>query len=982
MLQSGIRVFTANVQGPIVKGHFAFATEAQDDDGLPHTLEHLVFLGSEEYPYKGVLDLLANRCFADGTNALTDTDYTSYTVSTAGSEGFLNLLPIYLEHLLFPTLTDSSYATEVHHINSSGEDAGVVYCEMQARENTGDERCTLEMYRLLYPDCGYKYQTGGMLENFRTSTSNIKVRDYHKKFYVPKNLALIITGPIEPEQIFKAIKPIDDKIVQRGIHKEHFDRPWTSPVSPLKSSITRSIEYPCDTEEDGLVYVGFRGPKVNEDYEELIVLAVLLEYLNTNAISPIQQAFVECDNPYCSQVYYNIVENSTSCFYLVFESVDEEYLDKCLSKLISLISEIVKEQKIDMDRMSTIISRKILNILSSVECSPHSAVSNTVIGHFLYGNNNLKQRCQVIEYLRTYMTKDKTFWLNFLNRYMVDPATARYVCIVGKPSKRQMVELAETEKKRIELQQTQLRDQLPAIESRLKAAVEQNERPPPKEMLQCVPVPSLESICFHPIERVVVEESLNYRLQYDSIKTNFVTIQMLFNTSDGLDKEDRLFLPLLSESILELPIQDGQIELKYEDFVAKLFAETISYGTSIGLSSGSAFSAGSFSMLFNISMQVEPSKYKTAVDLYRQILFHTKFTPERIKTIATRMASDISQYKRSGSKVVSAALSGITYKSNSNYWATNFLRQQNFLKQTLETLKKQPQDIVDRLRRIRDTICDPKNVMLHITLDKEKIDVSSIHEPWDELAASSPAQSGELYQKLKISDITPCQELMDPATESQTVIIGVGSVESNFMSMSVPSINCPMHPDLPKLYVLIQYLTQLEGPFWRKLRGLGLTYSYSINISSLEGKLYLLLYRSTQLVEAFQEAKKIVNRFLRGEDEFDEILFDSAKSSLIFDFVKREKSAAARSMQSLVAHLRDLDIDYTRQLSYKVASVTKDDIYEVGSRYINELFDSDNRRTVVCCNPSKVDNLVKELERFNFKLEPLSLEKESILSRM
>ena len=47
------------------------ATEAQSDDGLPHTLEHLVFLGSELYPYKGVLDLLANRCLASGTNAWT-----------------------------------------------------------------------------------------------------------------------------------------------------------------------------------------------------------------------------------------------------------------------------------------------------------------------------------------------------------------------------------------------------------------------------------------------------------------------------------------------------------------------------------------------------------------------------------------------------------------------------------------------------------------------------------------------------------------------------------------------------------------------------------------------------------------------------------------------------------------------------------------------------------------------------------------------
>lgn len=56
----------------MVNGYFALSTEAHDDDGCPHTLEHLVFLGSEDYPYKGVLDSLANRCLARGTNAWTD----------------------------------------------------------------------------------------------------------------------------------------------------------------------------------------------------------------------------------------------------------------------------------------------------------------------------------------------------------------------------------------------------------------------------------------------------------------------------------------------------------------------------------------------------------------------------------------------------------------------------------------------------------------------------------------------------------------------------------------------------------------------------------------------------------------------------------------------------------------------------------------------------------------------------------------------
>lgn len=64
-------------------------------------------MGSEKYPHKGVLDLLANRGFSNGTNAWTDADHTAYTISTAGEQGFLQLLPIYVDHILYPTITQA-----------------------------------------------------------------------------------------------------------------------------------------------------------------------------------------------------------------------------------------------------------------------------------------------------------------------------------------------------------------------------------------------------------------------------------------------------------------------------------------------------------------------------------------------------------------------------------------------------------------------------------------------------------------------------------------------------------------------------------------------------------------------------------------------------------------------------------------------------------------------------------------------------------
>ena len=43
--RTGMIIVLAEAESPIVNGYFCLSTEAFNDDGLPHTLEHLVFLG-------------------------------------------------------------------------------------------------------------------------------------------------------------------------------------------------------------------------------------------------------------------------------------------------------------------------------------------------------------------------------------------------------------------------------------------------------------------------------------------------------------------------------------------------------------------------------------------------------------------------------------------------------------------------------------------------------------------------------------------------------------------------------------------------------------------------------------------------------------------------------------------------------------------------------------------------------------------------
>lgn len=303
---TGLRLYVSNVSGPVVDGYISVATEAHNDDGLPHTLEHMIFLGSESYPYPGVLDLMANKIYASGTNAWTEVDNTTYTLSTLEKHGFLQMLPIYLDHIFYPLLNESGYITEVYHINGEGEDAGVVYSEMQSCENDDETIVERRIHKLLYPNenCGYRYDTGGVLKNIRDSLTYQKVCEYHSKMYKPDNIAIVVAGEISAQEVIQVVEKFEEKIFTKKPETWKLDfKPFSNPIAPLmNTNIHETVYFPVDNEKtsNGLVSIGWRGPTINS-FEELIALDVLLGYLTESSISPMASYFIE-KNSICSRV--------------------------------------------------------------------------------------------------------------------------------------------------------------------------------------------------------------------------------------------------------------------------------------------------------------------------------------------------------------------------------------------------------------------------------------------------------------------------------------------------------------------------------------------------------------------------------------------------------------------------------------------------------------------------------------------------------
>ncbi|XP_044726839.1 uncharacterized protein C05D11.1-like [Chrysoperla carnea] len=986
--RTGITVVLADVQGPTVNGYFCLATETFDDDGLPHTLEHLIFLGSEEYPYKGVLDLLANRCLARGTNAWTDVDHTCYTISTAGSEGFLSLLPIYLDHVLYPTMTDEAFVTEVHHVTGEGDDAGVVYCEMQGCENSGESRVHLELSREMYPGhCGYKSQIGGIMKNLRESTTNEKCKDFHKQYYRPDNLVVIITGPVNHLDVFKSIEIIEQKILARG-PLDAFERPWQNEVPALTKSVSKEIKYPCDEETNGLVYVGWRGPSAVTQLYEMNACALLLKYLTDTSISPLQREFIEIEDPLASNIGYSLSENSISMLYIMFENVPKGKIELVEPKLLKILESFVNgTESIDMRRLHTVIHRFQLERLSHLESNPHDAMAFIIIGDFLYGRdaNDFKQRLSGIEDLQRVKNEPKEFWINLIKKYLFE---APMITIKGVPSIAEQKKMVEEEMSRVQKQIKELgEDGLKTKAEALEAALSHNGREPPTEMIRSIPIPGTDTIQYHKIARYRTDgptpcpsfelSKVPIYTHVDHVNTNFVYMFLLMDTME-LDPHLRNYLPLYLEALLESPIMRGDQIIPYEEVVTQLEADTVGTSTRIGLEETSRFTCGPFSHTASLMLQLEEDKYERGITWLHEILYCTVFTVDRLKVLASKIINDVAHAKRSGNKLAKDLMKDIYYCKNSNWYSNSMLRQQTFLTSLLDQMNNGNGDaVIADVEKVRDVLTNPKNMVLHLALNLDHISqkVSDPAAAWFNLL---PCNVEPVRNTL---NVTPDWKLMAPIEQisKPNCIVGLGACESSFLITTTPCIKDFNDPDLAPILVFLVYITQLEGPMWRQLRGAGLTYHYRIQPVPNEALLYFVLSRATNVTEAFKVAKKIMEDHV-NLNEWDENLMASAKSSLVFEIIQREQNIGDVVAQSMLSYFKGVGPEYNKNLIKLIHDVTVDDLKRVGKKYIEPLFNPEQSKTAIVCNPGMIEKVMIDLQECDLKLTSYNTIEDSFLN--
>lgn len=204
------------------------------------------------------------------TNAWTDTTNTTYTIGTAGQEGFLRILPVFLDHLLYPTQTQEAFTTEVYHLNGKGEDSGVVYSEMQGRENGSGDLMQLRLQRTLYnKGNALRSETGGLMSALRELTVE-SIREYHASRYSPQNMTVIVTGrSLSPTALLETLsETVEVSLAEHGQAKGPRPEGWVRPFVEsstaenkpvLEKDLVEVVEFPEKDESVGELMISWIG---------------------------------------------------------------------------------------------------------------------------------------------------------------------------------------------------------------------------------------------------------------------------------------------------------------------------------------------------------------------------------------------------------------------------------------------------------------------------------------------------------------------------------------------------------------------------------------------------------------------------------------------------------------------------------------------------------------------------------------------------
>lgn len=978
--RTGLELTLISQNSPIVNGYFAVGTEILNDSGCPHTLEHLVFMGSKKYPYKGLLDLLGNLAFSV-TNAWTATDQTVYTLTTAGWDGFRMLLPVYLDHVLYPKITDAACYTEVYHLDGEAKDKGVVYSEMQAIENQPSFIEGLTAQRVLYKKSGYKSETGGLTKNLR-ALKNDEIRKYHAENYRPDNLCIIISGSVDEEELLDVMTKVDSELDSLPMvpHKRPFlDSPADEPLTKL---VSKTVDFPDEDESSSEIQFSWIGP----DGRDLVMdqaVDILCKYFTSTVISLFSQNFIEISEPLATSADFYSDSFLRTGINIQFSNVPTEEADTFPEKVFKLMNDHCDTKKLDFKRLKDLVEQSRRKYLFSSEKSPDSAI-NMAIFEALYGKADGSSLESWLKYLHEYdelLTWNIDKWVETYKKYFLD---SKPCIVIAKPSPKLYSKLKQQNTKLIEDRKANLGERgLKELDKKLQEAEAENEKPVPQNIIDQFGQPDPSKIEFiktlpiaagrnkdlknknssSVVRDVLADQPDHFPLyvHLEDIKSNFAIISILFS-SKVIDEK---YLPYsnILRNLLSFPLRNDDGTLTpYDELIKQINRDMLNCVFS------SSFQ-GSFAELFNLKMTIPAENYATAIDWCYKLLFKTEFDKQRILITLQNSINRLPEVKRSGTIMLSSLMNKVSFTNRSLRKANDVYQNQKFFKDLLKQIETDEgfEELVRTLEKVRSQLFDLANMRVFVVFDHSKIEhpLSS----WESFIKKIEAKKGQTRDLVPLPLTSDVLSIDGLKKQKKCFIVTTPGSDSSYMNLQT---RVPFEYDGKDVFKIIlgaEFFQCVEGPFWKAIRGTGLAYGVNMYKNFETGQLNFSIYRGVDTQKCYEAAKKVVSDYANGILSID----DKMKKAAVSSVVNMLTNGQSNYFEAATADFFNINLskrgqDYSKRLMREISNITSEDLLYIFKKYFVPVFEPSSSICFISCNPVQEKNTTKYFKDIGYKV--------------
>ncbi|MEX0600811.1 MAG: insulinase family protein, partial [Rhodothermales bacterium] len=380
-LENGLRYYVRRNVEPRERAELYLVVDAgsilegENQLGLAHFVEHMLFNGTRNYPNEELIDFLESTGmrFGPDVNAYTSFDETVYTLTipTDSTELVDRAFGVLVDWAAHATLSDTMIDRE----------RGVVLEEWRMSDQNAQGRIRDALYPVLLHESRYATRlpigTPEVIEHAAYET----VRRFYADWYRPDLMAVVAVGDFDPDEM-------EARIRTRFAEVERPDSPAQRPTYEVPGheqtlfEVITDPEYPYATvtayykqEADSVVTVG--------DYRRRLVGRLFNDMLNARLAEIARGA----DAPFLGASVFKGAFVRPSQFYGASAQVDE---DSVLTGLRAVLTEVTRVRRhgftsTELARVKQDVLRSYRRAYDEREKTSSGAFAREYVSHFLEG---------------------------------------------------------------------------------------------------------------------------------------------------------------------------------------------------------------------------------------------------------------------------------------------------------------------------------------------------------------------------------------------------------------------------------------------------------------------------------------------------------------------------------------------------------------------------------------------------------------------